>query len=99
MIDAIVITGILILLTISPPETNQGFINFTLTAYVKITILITLLPFTISAIIEIRDSIKNEETRATKKGLRFMQYGFAYLILLVALITIGQLYPIFANLP
>lgn len=98
MIDSIIITGILILLTISEPTMPPENLNLVFNLYTKIIILITLLPFSISAITEIKGAINDEENNASKKGLRFMRWGFTYLIFLVALIIMGQLYPILSQL-
>lgn len=97
MIDSIIITGILILLTISEPELRST-VDMALILYTKIIILITLLPFSISAIIEIKGALNGEENIASKKGLKATRYGFTYLIILFVLIIVGQISPILKDI-
>ncbi len=92
-VNGTIITGVLILLTVTNyAVTENQIISSILEFYVTVSIMLANIPFALSSFIELRDAIKSSQQNelATKKGLKFMQYGFMYLLLLVLMIVIGR---------
>jgi len=99
-VNGTIITGVLILLTVTNYVTSENtLLSSALDFYITVAILFTVIPFAVSSFIELRDAIKSniQNELATKNGLRFMQYGFMYLLLLVLFITIGRSLPFLDN--
>ena len=95
-INAIVMTGILILLTLNGGSSVQGVVGYLekgLIPYIKTVVAFDLIPFAISSIVEINDGIKNpQDGQATIRGLKWTRSGFWYLIAIAVMIGIIQLF-------
>ena len=95
-IDATAITGILVLLTISlvssPDLTGEivGFLEF----YSKTIILIAIIPFVISARIEIDNELKfsKGDDTASREGLKWMRRGFILIAPIIAAVFTIQFF-------
>ena len=96
IIDATVITGILVLLTISivsSPELTGEIVGF-LEFYSKAIILIAIMPFVISARIEIDNELKfsKGDDTASREGLKWMRRGFILIAPIIAVVFTIQFF-------
>lgn len=93
-IDAISITGILILLTISGSSKQPVIagLESILFPYVKTVVSFTIIPFSLSAISEISAALSsnNSEQNATPKGMKLMRSGFWLLVAIGIMVGLLQ---------
>jgi len=87
IIDAIIITGLLILITIGTSvEETPNYNRFTAISTLMI------LPFAISAIQELRKSYKETNSLNYKTGAGWMFFGFIFLVLIISIMFVIEFF-------
>jgi len=92
MVDSTIITGVLILLTITIIGEKEALSASFFQFIFKSLVVFSLAPFAISALLEVTDMKyyqkhkKSIPDEPTKMSLRFMQIGFVYLLMLIGFV-------------